>query len=532
MSESTTSEGPKTDTSHEKESSKKLSKNQWRRKKAKQKKQEQHIQEQAKQTQNAQDVSSDTPISNGNNSIDFSNLDQNNKNNETPLNHDDRNISQGSKLFETEVDIALNDPQFAQYKEILDKFHTEEVGEQNTNNDDIFYSDDEGGIESDSENDGEKVGKSSLSKKKLKVMKKIPLAELKSLAPKPELVEWFDADAADPLLVVEIKSQRGVVPVPDHWQFKREYLSSKRGIKKAPFDLPSYIKDTGIMEMRDTTKDDEQTLRQKARDRVQPKMGKLDIDYAKLHNAFFKFQTKPRLYRFGELYYEGKENEMNLDHFRPGKLSQRLVEALNIPTNAPPPWLLAMQRYGPPPSYPGLKIPGLNAPIPAGSQWGFHPGGYGRPPLDENGKPLYGDVYGITQAAEKISLGNPIEKTPWGQFFRDESDDEEEEEEGEEEGREVGDGEENQEYDKEGAGYVDEETAVNREKYETDEPPELELRKGPRADLDELKESGPPKKLFQVLQEKISSKSGFMGHQKVYEIPSQSSGKNVCGPFY
>ena len=29
-----------------------------------------------------------------------------------------------------------------------------------------------------------------------------------------------------------------------------------------------------------------------------------------------------------------------------------------------PPWLTAMQRCGPPPSYPNLKIPGLNAPIP------------------------------------------------------------------------------------------------------------------------------------------------------------------------
>ena len=30
----------------------------------------------------------------------------------------------------------------------------------------------------------------------------------------------------------------------------------------------------------------------------------------------------------------------------------------------PPPWLIAMQRYGPPPSYPNLRIAGLNAPIP------------------------------------------------------------------------------------------------------------------------------------------------------------------------
>ena len=41
------------------------------------------------------------------------------------------------------------------------------------------------------------------------------------------------------------------------------------------------------------------------------------------------------------------------------------------------------QRYGPPPSYPHLKIPGLNAPIPRGASFGYHPGGWGKPPVDE-----------------------------------------------------------------------------------------------------------------------------------------------------
>ncbi|KAK8952157.1 hypothetical protein KSP39_PZI004175 [Platanthera zijinensis] len=41
------------------------------------------------------------------------------------------------------------------------------------------------------------------------------------------------------------------------------------------------------------------------------------------------------------------------------------------------------QRYGPPPSYPQLKIPGLNAPIPPGASFGYHPGGWGKPPVDE-----------------------------------------------------------------------------------------------------------------------------------------------------
>lgn len=43
------------------------------------------------------------------------------------------------------------------------------------------------------------------------------------------------------------------------------------------------------------------------------------------------------------------------------------------------------QRYGPPPSYPHLKIPGLNAPIPLGASFGYHPGGWGKPPVDEVG---------------------------------------------------------------------------------------------------------------------------------------------------
>lgn len=48
-------------------------------------------------------------------------------------------------------------------------------------------------------------------------------------------------------------------------------------------------------------------------------------------------------------------------------------------------WLsdFSFQRYGPPPSYPHLKIPGLNAPIPPGASFGYHPGGWGKPPVDE-----------------------------------------------------------------------------------------------------------------------------------------------------
>ncbi len=177
--------------------------------------------------------------------------------------------------------------------------------------------------------------------------------------------------------------------------------------------------------------EDAKTMKTKMREKVRPKMGKIDIDYQKLHDAFFKWQIKPKLTIHGDLYYEvrllpgvsddtswsvsnsrlvlvcqGKEFETRLKEKKPGDLSGELRVALGMPTGpvsassgsalhsnafsvlcecrraaqslcrfscalspqnshkVPPPWLIAMQRYGPPPSYPNLKIPGLNAPIP------------------------------------------------------------------------------------------------------------------------------------------------------------------------
>ncbi|KAG5234913.1 proline-rich spliceosome-associated (PSP) family protein [Salix suchowensis] len=142
---------------------------------------------------------------------------------------------------------------------------------------------------------------------------------------------------------------------------------------------------TGIEKIRQAyiEKEDGKKLKQKQRERMQPKMGKMDIDYQVLHDAFFKYQTKPKLTTHGDLYHEGKEFEVKLREMKPGSLSHELKEALGMPEGAPPPWLINMQRYGPPPSYPQLKIPGLNAPIPPGASFGYHAGGWGKPPVDE-----------------------------------------------------------------------------------------------------------------------------------------------------
>lgn len=220
-------------------------------------------------------------------------------------------------------------------------------------------SESESGSESESDSDSEKP----LTKRQLRLRNRIPVAELKAFTTHPELVEWYDADAPDPYMAVQLKTMPNVVDVPSHWQQKKDYLSAKRGMDRPPFRLPKYIEDTGIAQMRNH---DPESLKKLQRDRVQPKMGRLDIDYQKLHDAFFKFQTQPRVLPFGELYYEGREkNDQNRDkiqHMRPGKISRELRAAVGLPENekSVPPWIVLMNELGKPPAYSDCVIPGVD----------------------------------------------------------------------------------------------------------------------------------------------------------------------------
>lgn len=142
----------------------------------------------------------------------------------------------------------------------------------------------------DMDDDKKDANGEKLSKRKLKKLTRLSVAELKQLVGRPDVVEMHDVTARDPKLLVQLKAHRNTVQVPRHWCFKRKYLQGKRGIEKPPFDLPAFIKKTGIMEMRASLqeKDEAKTLKAKMRERTRPKMGKIDIDYQKLHDAFFK----------------------------------------------------------------------------------------------------------------------------------------------------------------------------------------------------------------------------------------------------
>ena len=64
-----------------------------------------------------------------------------------------------------------------------------------------------------------------------------------------------------------------------------------------------HIEKTGIAKLRDPFNDKEagRLVRQKLRERMNPKLGKIDIDYEVLHNAFFKFQEKPKMTKHGDM---------------------------------------------------------------------------------------------------------------------------------------------------------------------------------------------------------------------------------------
>lgn len=156
------------------------------------------------------------------------------------------------------------------------------------------------------------------------------------------MVEAWDITAKDPQFLMEMKMVRNSVPVPRHWCQKRRYLQYKRGVHKTPFKLPDFIEQTGITKVRDQANDKNKTLKQKMRERMQPKMGKIDIDYQILHDAFFKNQKKPKFTSHGDLYFEGKEYEIRMRGYKPGRISPELRMALGIPDNSPPPWLVNM----------------------------------------------------------------------------------------------------------------------------------------------------------------------------------------------
>ena len=382
--------------------------------------------------------------------------------------------------------------------------------------------------------DGEaEEGEEKMSRKKSKKLKRLSVAELKQLVARPEVVEQWDVTAADPRLLVMLKSYRNGVPVPKHWCQKRHFLQGKRGVEKPPFKLPEFIEATGIAKIRAAVMEREagKKLKAKQKERVQPKMGKIDIDYQVLHDAFFKYQTKPVLTGHGDVYFEGKEFEVALRQKKPGHVSEELRKALGMDDNEPPPWLINMQRYGPPPSYPSLKIPGLNAPIPEGTAYGYHPGGWGKPPVDEFGRPLYGDVFGTAAPEVDVPLDVAVAQELWGEMDPEDEFDESEDEEDEEDGTAADDDTQSMTDSQVEAGI----SSVSSAPSGIATPDSVHLRKMQNDGLNTPSnqstsgaDTPEQQQLYQVIEQRDSKVGGSaFGSSHAYNVPSGKAAKTA-----
>ena len=388
--------------------------------------------------------------------------------------------------------------------------------------------------EDDEDDSGDEKANDGLTRKQRKEMKRLQIADLKRVCEKPEVVEIWDTTASDPEFLVYIKASRNAVPVPRHWSQKRAFLAGKRGMEKPPFKLPTFIEATGIAKLRDSyaEREEQKSLKSKVKDTKTAKLGRIDIDYQVMHDAFFKFQTKPKMTKMGDLYFEGKEYEISLGDRKPGNLSDELKAALGIDgNNGPPPWLINMQRYGPPPAYPKLPIPGLSAPIPEGAQFGYHPGGWGKPPVDEYGRALYGDVFGInaTKQTARTKYDEPIMK---GEHFFGELGSDDEESESEEESEDEEEEEEEQEEEEEEEVVEEEEQVAvedGDEGKDGDEPESIDLRKRSSKTATTTGEDE-PKELYKVIGEKeVKIGSALMGSERIYDVSGAASSKKTIG---
>lgn len=136
-------------------------------------------------------------------------------------------------------------------------------------------------------------------------------------------------------------------------------------------------------------------------------------------------------------------------------------------------------------------------------------GGWGKPPVDEFGRPLYGDVFG-TQAAAQKSRG-PINRMPWGELEEEESESSSEEED-EEDGDAMDD-----DASESGISSVTSIASMSSLASGLETPDAIDLRK------DAGGASGP--KLFQVLEQKETRVGGgLMGSTHGYVVPGEGGG--------
>lgn len=141
--------------------------------------------------------------------------------------------------IEVVPEAPLFDPTMTEFKAVFNRF--EELTQRKVETQEFQGEDEEEDMDQDEDEEFIDRDEIRKSKKKLRKMHQITVAQLKQIVKKPDVVEWIDVTSSDPLLLVSLKSTRNTAPVPNHWASKRKYLQGKRGLEKPPFELPGIL---------------------------------------------------------------------------------------------------------------------------------------------------------------------------------------------------------------------------------------------------------------------------------------------------
>lgn len=155
----------------------------------------------------------------------------------------------------------------------------------------------------------------------------------------------------------------------------------------------------------------------------------------------------------------------------------------------------------------------------------MEPGQWGKPPLDQYQRPLYGgDIFGMGEVQQEAPTGEPVEKTLWGELQPPEEESEDEAEKEEEEDEDAA-----SDTDMAGAetpsgtftpgGMA---SAVPTEIGGVESVSEFNLRKT-RPGTSTEEPSGPPRQAYQVLAEQNIRSSGFFGGERAYDLSKSNN---------
>ena len=226
-----------------------------------------------------------------------------------------------------------------------------------------------------------KLAQKKISKRHNLIEKKsaryISQALLRASASNPLVVEEVDRTAPQPFFLIFLKAYMANIKISPEWSQKRRLYQNKSGNEKGNFFIPKFIED---LNARHLVQRDDKTQRQELAAIARARLTKHNIDYQQWDDAFHIHMPRIRFDTLDQTQYEGKSEVERFQHLSPlDPLSAELQRALGMfqtPSATPlstinimPPWIPKMQQHGPPPAYPNVYIPGVNAPLPPGADW-------------------------------------------------------------------------------------------------------------------------------------------------------------------